>query len=104
MILVSWCPWMLRTESVRYSNTMAASALRELTGFRELLLEMSPKSVFREPKMLRKRKITWIVVFQKLRGMPQSGLTKYLASGKVQEEIKTPTLRKQDSRSNWAVL
>ena len=84
---------------------MAAAALRELTGFRELLLEMPPKSVFPESKkMLRKRKITWIVVFQKLRGMPQSGITKYLASDKVQEEIKTPTLRKQDSRSNWAVL
>ena len=44
---------MLRTESIRYSNTMAAAALRELTGFRELLLEMLPKSVFREPKATR---------------------------------------------------
>ena len=37
--------------------------------------------------MLRKRKMTWIVVFQKLHGMPQSGLTKYLATGKIQEEL-----------------
>ena len=39
-----------------------------------------------------------------LRGMPQSGLTKYLASCEVQGEIKTPTLRKQDTRSNWTVF
>ena len=60
--------------------------------------------MFPEPKMLRKRKIIWIVVFQTLRGMPQSGLAKYLASGKVQEEIKTPTLRKEDSKSKWTVF
>ena len=47
---------MLRTESVRYSNTMAAAALRELTGFRELLLEMPPKSVFREPNNVKEEK------------------------------------------------
>ena len=56
MILVSWCPWILRTESVRYSNTMAAAALRELSGFRELLLEIPPKRVFREPKNAKEEK------------------------------------------------
>lgn len=58
--------------------------------FRELLLEVLPS--------------TQIVAFQSLRGMPQSRLTKYLASGKVQEEIKTSTLRKEDSKSKWTTF
>ena len=81
---------------------MAAAAQRELTGFRELLLEMPPKRVFREPKNVKEEKDYLDSCI--LRSMPQSGLTKYLASGKVQEEIKTPTLRKQDTRSNWTVF
>lgn len=36
--------------------------------------------------------------------MPQSGLRKYLASGKVQEEIRTPTLMKEDSKSKWTMF
>ena len=86
------------------ANTMAAAALRELTGFRELLLEMPPKRVFREPKNAKEENENLDSII--LRGMPQSGLTKYLArsSGKVQEEIRTPTLRKQDTRSNWTVF
>ena len=63
--------------------------------FLELLLEMHPNACFEKHEMLRKRKITWIVVFQKPRSMSQSGLTIYLASGKVQEEMKTSTLRKE---------
>ena len=80
---------------------MAAAALRELTGFRELLLEMPPKRVFREPKNSKEENDYLDSI---LRGMPQSGLAKYLASGEVQGEIKTPTLRKQDTRSNWTVF
>ena len=37
------------------------------------------------------RKIAWIVVLQKLRSMPQNVFKKYLAVGKIQEEIKKPT-------------
>ena len=37
-------------------------------------------------------------------GMPQSGLTTFLASGKVQEEIKTPTWRKEDSKLKSTVF
>ena len=36
--------------------------------------------------------------------LPQSGLAKYLASGKVQEEIKTQTLRNEDSKSKWTMF
>lgn len=54
--------------------------------------------------MLRKGASSWIVIFQNLHGMPQSGLRKYLASGKVQEEIRTPTLRKEDSKSKWTMF
>ena len=42
--------------------------------------------------------------FPKLRGMSESGLTKYSASGKVQEEIKTPSLRKERPKWKWTVL
>ena len=38
-------------------------------------------------KIPRKRKITWIVVFEQLSGIPGSGLIAFLASGKVQEDI-----------------
>ena len=38
-------------------------------------------------KIPRKRKITWIVVFVQLNGIPGSGLIAFLASGKVQEDI-----------------
>ena len=48
--------------------------------------------------------ITWIVVFQGLLGMPQSGLTKFLASGKVQGN-KDANLEesgfKVEGDSNW---
>lgn len=37
------------------------------------------------------RKIARIVVLQKLRSMPQNVFKKYLAVGKIQEEIKKPT-------------
>ena len=51
--------------------------------FRELLLEMPPK-----PKNAKEENdYRWIVVFQKLCGMSQIGITKYLASGKVQEKL-----------------
>lgn len=38
-------------------------------------------------KIPRKRKISWIVVFVKLGGIPGSGLITFLAGGKVREDI-----------------
>ena len=54
--------------------------------------------------MLRKGGSSLIVLFQSLHSMPQSALRKYLASGKVQKEIRTPTLRKEDSKSKWTMF
>lgn len=51
--------------------------------FRKLLLEIPPDCVFREPKR---------------------GLTKYSASGKVQEDITTSTLWKEDSKLNGTLF
>lgn len=68
-------------------------------GLASFYLKCPQNACFENQKVLRKRKITWIVVFQNLNGMPQSGLTKHFASGKVHKEIKIPTLRKKDLKS-----
>ena len=57
-------PPLLRTEYVRYSNRMVEKTAEiepyrmaaAITGFIELLLEMPPKRVFREPKNAKEEK------------------------------------------------
>ena len=73
--------------------------------FRELLLEMPPKRVFREPNNAKEEKDYLDSCIPKVtRYVTKWAVTKCLANGKVKEEIKTPTLRKEDLKSKWTVF
>ena len=69
--------------------------------FRELLLEMLPKRMFREPKNAKEEKDYLDSCIPKATQFVTKWAYKCLANGKVQEEI---ILRKEDSKSKWTVF